>query len=139
MIFMNQRELQQKIIAYQLLQKQLEELKKQVMLIENKSLELELTGQAINDLNKTKKGNKVLMPMGNDFYAYGEVTCPEGMLVNIGSGIMIKKDIEASLKFLEEKKRDIEETNRSIQKSLNDTTSKMNIIALEIEKESKNK
>jgi len=137
MIFMEQRELQQKIVTYQLLQKHLEELKNQGLLLEKKAIDLEATRQAIDDLKKTKKDSETLIPLGNESYTYGKIIDLKKLLVDIGSGVFVKKDIESSLKLLGKKRQDIEKMSRELHIELNNTANNMNAIALEIEKTSK--
>ena len=128
-----EKDIQQKMIMYQLLQKHLEELKQQAMIIERKNLELEITKQSVKDIDALKKDNEILISLGSGFYGFGEFNDLKKILVDIGSGVFIKKTVGSASDILKGKGKEIEDLNKKLQHELNDVVTKMNEIAAEVE------
>jgi prefoldin alpha subunit len=126
-------ELQQKLIIYQLMQKRLEELQQQAMLIERRYAELEVARNTISDLEKTKKGGEMFFPLGSGVYAKGNVHEDKALMVELGAGLVSVKKPRAAQDFLEEKKKEIEASGKDLEKELKTTAEKMNEIAHQVQ------
>jgi prefoldin alpha subunit len=127
-------ELQQKMIVYQLMQKRLEELQQQAVLIERKYAELEVARNTISDLEKMKKGGEMFFPLGSGVYAKGNVHEDKTLMVELGAGLVSVKKPKAAQDFLEEKKKEIESEGGDLEKELKKTAEKMNEIAHQLQK-----
>ena len=136
---MNEEEIQQSLIAYQLMQRQMEELKQQIVLVERKFLELEASKQAIGDVSKLKEGHEVLIPLGSESYTYAKITKLENILVDVGAGIFVNKGIESAAGLIDKKKEELEKAHKEIQDQINNIASQMNVIAEKFEKDQQKK
>jgi prefoldin alpha subunit len=128
-------EIQQKMLVYQLLQSQLEQLKQQMVILENRLLEIESARQAIHDLKPSSTDKDTIIPLGSGFYVQGKI---EGgkILSDIGAGILSEKNNTAAVGLLEEKKDELEklkddtETNyNNVLKSINDMLPELQALA----------
>ncbi len=126
--------LQEKFVLYQVLQSRVEDLKKHIPGIQQKAMEYEATNQALFEINKIKKGNDLLVPLGSGFYTHSKVDSTEDIVVDIGAGVMAKKSLEDSLKFIEKKKKEIQSISEQLQFELNQIVGKMNEIGPELQK-----
>ncbi len=124
---------QGKIIMYQVLQAELEELKRQTLLIENRLLDIETTEHALNEMVKFKKDNETLVPLGSGCYAHGNIL-GSGVLLDIGAGLMVTKSVNSAKSFLEDRKEEIEEARKKIQVQMNEVVKNINKLTPEIEK-----
>lgn len=132
-----QREMQQKLILYQLLQRHLEELQQQAGLIERRYIELETTRQIVGDLEKHKDKADVMIPLGSGCFVNGTAEAAGKVLTEIGAGVFVRKTDEAITNFLEENKAYIEKSSDELRKEMENVIGKMNKIALEIQGMSK--
>jgi len=126
-------ELQQKLVIYQLMQKRLEELQQQAMIIEKKYAELEITKNTISDLEKSKAGNELFFPLGSGVYAKGSVHEDKTVMVELGAGLVSVKDTKSARDFLDKTKQDIEESGKNMENEIRTTAEKINAIAHELQ------
>ncbi|RLI97754.1 MAG: prefoldin subunit alpha, partial [Candidatus Aenigmatarchaeota archaeon] len=124
--------LQQKLVVYQLMQRRLEELQQQAMLIERKYKELETTKQTLGDMKKLKKTDEVFFPLGNGVYAKGNVSNDKKLFVELGAGLVTNKTPETATKFIEGKEKEMEKSAKEVQTEIEDTISKLNGIGEEL-------
>jgi len=126
-------EFQQKMVIYQLMQKRLEELQQQAMLIERKFVELETTKNTISDIEKTEKGRDLFFPLGSGVFVKGTASNDKSLMVELGAGLVSVKDTRAAKDFLEKKGKEIENSGKSLEKELKRTVEKLNEIALQLQ------
>jgi len=128
-----QQEMQQKLIILQLLQRRLEEMKQQEALIQNKMAELAVTQEGLEGIGKAAKKNDILVPIGSGMFTYATVTDTEQVIVDVGSGVMVEKDLKAADRFIEERKREIEGLEKELEKESGDLAEKITQLAEEIQ------
>ena len=126
------QELQQKLIVYQILQRHIEELQQQAMLLERRFAELESALRTISDVEKVKKGGEVLFPLGGGIYSKGSSVDSRSFMVDLGSGFVAKKSAADAKAFLEKKKEEIERLGENMQAEMKATVSKLNVAANEL-------
>ncbi len=130
----NQEELQQKFVLYQMLNQRLEEIKNHLDQVQHRMIELETTNQAIEDMSGIKNETEVLIPLGSGLYTYGKSFSVEKILVDIGAGVMVKKDVNDAKKKIEGNKKEIEQALESMQKEAAAIVNKMNELGEELQK-----
>jgi len=128
-----EKEMQEKFIIYQLMQKQLESFRGQAAELEKGFFETETTRQAIEDLKKINAENEIMIPLGSGFFVQGKITNRKGVLMSPGSSIMLEKDIKGGLEAVEKRKADIENASRDLQKQINEVVQKINELGPELE------
>ncbi len=130
----NQEELQQKFVLYQMLNQRLEEIKSHLDQVQQRMIELETTNQAVEDMSSIKKESEVLIPLGSGLYTYGKSSSVEKILVDIGAGVMVKKDVNDAKKKIEDNKKEVEHALESMQKEATAIVNKMNELGEELQK-----
>ena len=128
-----ENEIQEKVILYQLLQKQLEDMKSQALLIERKLMEFEISKKALSDTKTLKDGSEILIPVGSGTYIHGSAAPSKKVLIDIGANYMISKDISSSETVLESQKSDVEKLNDKLAHEVSEVVNKINTLAMEIE------
>jgi|GEM_PF-1036329 len=126
-------ELQQKMVIYQLMQKRLEELQQQAVLMERKFVELETTRNTISDIEKTEKGGDMFFPLGSGVFVKGKASSDKSLMVELGAGLVSMKDTKSANDFLEKKGKDIEDSGKDLEKELKKTVEKLNGIAHQLQ------
>ena len=127
-----QEAMQEKVILYQILQKHLESLTQNAVMIERRYEEIEATRMALEDIAKGKE-SEILVPLGSGFFTYGKITDSSKMLADTGAGVFMDKDPESSRRLLEERKQEIEKLAQDMQQEMADVSSRINGLALELE------
>lgn len=117
----NQKELQEKILAYRILQARLESIIKQRDLIVNKMVELQNTLATIDEVKKTEE--ETLFPLGSEAYVFGKPTNREKLIVEIGANVALEKTFEEGKKILSKRKDELEKTLAEIQKEISQLSS----------------
>ncbi len=122
------------LVLHQLLSRRLEQINEQAKLIEQRLLELETTGQALDDLKGLKGGEEILIPMGSGCYTYGRAGDSGRLLCDVGAGVMVSKSPGEAKKILEDKEAGIGSFSKALQKEANDAVEKMNEIGPELQR-----
>jgi prefoldin alpha subunit len=129
---MDEKELQEKLIVYQLLQRHLESLTQSAVLIERRYEEMEASGQALKDIEKSGQ-SEILIPLGSGLFTHGKSGDSRKLIVDAGAGIFLEKDMESAKELLEQKRQDIEKLAGSMQQEMIEVSSRLNSLAMEIE------
>ncbi|MBI2041326.1 MAG: prefoldin subunit alpha [DPANN group archaeon] len=87
-----QAELQQKYVALQMIEAQMKELQEELEKLEHRNQELVKLGQSLGEFSTGKPG-KSLSSVGMGIYAESELKNTKEVLVNVGSGILVKKQV----------------------------------------------
>lgn len=127
---MVEKELQEKVVAYRLLESRLEGLLKQRQAVASKLIEIDTTLSSIDEIEKSED---VLFPIGAEAYAFGKVTDKKKMIVEVGANVAIEKTIEGAKEVMNERKKDITAALNDIQEDVDKTSSMLEQLATEIQ------
>jgi prefoldin alpha subunit len=130
---MSEKESRQgKLVMYQLLQAELEELKRQALMVESRMIELGTTEHALSEMEGLVKGD-ALIPLGSGCYAHSSIKGP-WILLDIGAGVMVRRSMGSARTFLEERRAEIEKVGKNLQKQMEGVARSINELTPEIEK-----
>ena len=125
-----ERELQEKILAYRILESRLNSLLKQREIVVSRILEIQTTLESIDEIKKSK--NDILFPLGSEAYTKGEATSKNKLIVEIGAGIALEKTTKEGKKTLEKRKSEFESALDKIQSDITAISSRMDQLEPEI-------
>jgi len=108
-----QKELQENIMAYRLLEAKLDALVKQRDLVASKIMEISTTLDSIDELIKSKED--LLFPIGAEAFTFGKISDAKKIIIGIGMNVAIEKDVEDGKKILTERQKELEQALDSIQ------------------------
>jgi len=128
-----QKQLQQKMMEYQLMEERLKQIDQQRDFFIEKMVEIEQTKQAVEELEKNKEED-VLVPLGSGLFLPGKINKKEKMLIGIGSDIILEKDSEGINNILEQRKKILEDNLENIQNSMMQIAKEMQLLQKEIQK-----
>jgi prefoldin alpha subunit len=129
----SQEKLQESLLLFQLMEKQLEALKQQELMVEARMAELENTRSALEEIGKLKEDNETLTPLGSGFYAKARVTGKE-ILTELGASVMLEKGVKEALSFLDEKKKELDKADSQIKEQAEDIIVKLNELGPELQR-----
>lgn len=112
----------------------LQQLQKDFELIQRRLVELELIAneyrKAISSLEFLKNSEEninALISLGGGVYAYSDIKESKKVLLDIGSGVIVEKDVEGAIAFVKKRLEEVE-------KSSADTANTLKSIAVEAAK-----
>ena len=131
--------MQELYLKLQMVHEQIKEIEKQDQMFNNQLVELTSTIQSLDDFKKLKEGTEILVPLNRGMYAKAELKNNEKLLVNVGSNVTVKKDIESTKKLINEQITEITNVQQQMVMNLQQLTSQASLIEGEINKISSEK
>lgn len=129
-----QQEIQQKYMELQVLGQQINQMQKQIQLLENQSIELTLVEQGLEDIKNVKIGTKILVPISSGIFVKAELKDNEELLVNVGANVTVKKDIPSTKQLIKRQLDEIKKVQEETIVELQKLVIKANSIEEEINK-----
>lgn len=107
-------ELQKKYIALQMAKQQLESMMEQKNALDKRMAEMAITAEALEELEKTKKGEEIWSTLGSGTFIQSSVKDMSKVIVSVGAGVAIKKDRKKAVEILKSRMGEL----RSVEKEL---------------------
>ncbi len=131
--------MQELYLKLQMVHEQIKEIEKQDQMFNSQLVELTSTIQSLDDFKKLKEGTEILVPLNRGMYAKAELKNNNGLLVNVGSNVTVKKDIESTKKLINEQIAEITKVQQQMVINLQQLSSQAALIEKEINKISSEK
>lgn len=96
----DQKQLNEKYMELQILEQQLKQVNQQLHNLDSQLLELQRIEDNLGDLSKTKKDTELLVALGGGVFSKAELKDNKTVLINVGSNIVVEKDIPSSKKII---------------------------------------
>jgi prefoldin alpha subunit len=125
------KELEEKVLAYRILEAKLDSLLKQRNMIASKLIEIQTTLESINEIEKSKE--EVLFPLGSEAYTFGKVMDKKKIIVEIGANIALEKTIEEGKETLKKRKLELENALDTTQKNIMEISSSLGQLGPQIQ------
>ena len=103
---MSEKELQEKLMTYRVLEARLEGLVKQRDMVVNKIIELQTTLQSIDDLEKSD--SEILFPIGGNAFKSAKIVDKDKIIVEIGANVALEKTTEEGKAVISKRKNELE-------------------------------
>ncbi len=95
-----QKEMQEHMISLQILDHQLKQGQKQLMVIEQQATELEAVFEGLNELATSSVGSELFVPLSAGIFVKAELKEVKDVLVNVGSSVAVKKSLAEAKELL---------------------------------------
>ena len=82
---------EQKYFMLQMIDAQIKEIEKQIMELEQRSAEISSLKSSLKALGDSKNNSKSFSSLGLGIYTESEIKNTKDVLVNVGSGVLVKK------------------------------------------------
>jgi len=86
--------------------------------------EVTLAYNTLEGMKKLQNGEDTLIPVGAGSYIRMQVTDSKKLVMGIGAGVAIEKDVESSVEELKGRLQDLDKARTSIQQQLDQTASR---------------
>ncbi|MDI6826106.1 MAG: prefoldin subunit alpha [Candidatus Aenigmarchaeota archaeon] len=118
------KEIQGKLIRYQILDGRIKALLKRRELLIAKILEIETTLSTIEEIEKNKE-SEILLPFGSNVHVPGTLKDIKKMIVELGANMAIEEDVEETKKILEKRKNIINDGLRITENEITSLSNEM--------------
>lgn len=120
---LNEEEMQQKYMQFQMFQQQIEQVSQHLEMLNRQEAELNNSINAIQELEKAQLGNEILTPIATGVFVKTELKDNKTMIVGVGSDTAVEKKAPEVIKYLEDQmnilKGNIIEANTVLQELSN--------------------
>ncbi len=112
-------EKEQALMQIRAMQEEAQKIEEQIIELERRKMELDIVMLGIDAISKQDSGDS-LIPVGSGVFVEGKITNQKEVLLNIGSNIVLRKNIPDAKKTLEEQIKEIDELKKTLQKDLSE-------------------
>ena len=130
----SEREIQEKIAILQYLQGEAETLQRRIVELELIENEYRKTLETLEFFDSIDGEIEALMNLGGGVFAYVDVKNSKKMLVDIGSGVVVEREVKDAIEFVEKKIKKIEETMQNLTEKLQQVVAQASKIQEELAK-----
>ena len=102
-------EAQEKYMEFRLVQQQLQQLTGHVEQMNQQAAELEISINAIREVEKTPAGNEFLAPVANGIFVAGELKDTKKLIINVGSNVTVEKTPAEVIELLQKQRMEVVE------------------------------
>lgn len=125
-----QNEMQQAYMELQMVNQQIKQNQQQTQAVDEQTNELIIAIDNLNELKNTKKGSKMLVPLTQGIFAKASLIDNDEVVVNVGAGTSVKKDVDATKMLLEDQLKNI----RDVKIQITSNTEQLMASVISIEK-----
>ena len=113
----DQKNIQEKLVRYQVLEGRINALIKRRDLLINKILEIETTLSSIKEIEKNKEG-EIFLPLGSSVHIHGTLKKTKKMIVELGADIAVERNVEETKNILEKRKSILNSSLQAIEREM---------------------
>jgi len=125
-----EKELQEKILVFRLLESRFENMVKQRDVLASKIVELQTT---LNTIDEMKTGDDVLFSLGSSAYAKGKLSDKNKIIVEVGAGVVLEKGLDEAKQILSSRANEIQRVLMKIQREISEISSELERLEPEIQ------
>ena len=103
----NEQDWQQKYQLFQQLQEQIEQISHHIGLFNQQNMDIDISKEALQDIEKTKQGTEILAPIANGIFVKSSLQDNQKLIVNVGAKVNVEKTIPEVIELLEKQKVEI--------------------------------
>ena len=127
---MDEKELQEKIELYRLLEARVNGMMKQRELVMNKMLEIKTTMGSLSEMEKSQ--GEILFPIGSEAWSSTKVLDKDRIIVEIGAGVAVEKSFAQAKDVLDKRIAELETAVEEINRELSLNAEKLEKLGPEI-------
>ncbi len=128
------RRLESALAEFEQSQALLEVLKGQIALLTNSMSEVSTTAETIKNLRKLESGAEILVPIGSDSFVRAKLPSLDKIMTGVGAGVVVERDPEETIKFLETRTAEISKTIQELRARLESLGERIESLRPEIER-----
>jgi prefoldin alpha subunit len=123
---------QEKLVILQQLQAEAEVIQRKIVELEIIDSQLEKTIESLEFFNSLDGSVEALMNLGGGVFAYVDVKNAKKMLVDVGAGIVVEKEVSEAIEFLKKKREIIQQNVSNLEQLLQQIVERARIVQQEL-------
>ncbi len=127
-----ERAIQERLIFLEELRKEAEGIQARIVEVQLLKEELNRTIESLEFFEKAEGDVEALLNLGGGVFAYVDVKNSRKMLVDVGAGVVVEKEVKDAIETLRNKKQNVEETEKKLRDLLNQIAGQMEKLQREI-------
>ena len=127
-----ERAIQERLIFLEELRKEAEGIQARIVEVQLLKEELNRTIESLEFFEKAEGDVEALLNLGGGVFAYVDVKNSRKMLVDVGAGVVVEKEVKDAIETLRNKKQNVEETEKKLRDPLNQIAGQMEKLQREI-------
>ena len=108
------KDAKEKVMEFQLLQQQLEQMQKYLEEIELKLLEFHKTKESLSEMASLRSGSEAFIPLAQGIFAQGKIDETSTLLVNVGADIAVTKTIPQVKELIDKQVTELSEVKEQL-------------------------
>jgi len=129
-----EKEVEERLLILQQLQNEAEAIQRRIVELELVDSQLEKTIESLEYFNSLDDGVEALMNLGGGVFAYVDVKSAKKMLVDVGAGVVIEKEVGEAIEFLKKKREIIRKNVTNLEQILQQIVDRARQIQMELAK-----
>jgi len=129
---LNERDVQERLVVLQHLQCEAEAVQRKIVELEIIDSQLEKTIESLEFFNSLDGNVEALMNLGGGVFAYVDVKNAKKMLVDVGAGVVVEKEVGDAIEFLKKKRDAIQQDVTKLEGLLNQIIERARVIQQEL-------
>jgi len=109
---------EERYLILQQLQNEAEAIQRKIVELEIVDSQLEKTIESLEYFKSLDDGVEALMNLGGGVFAYVDVKNAKKLLVDVGAGVVVEKDVGDAIEFLKKKRNDIKKSVTNLEQVL---------------------
>jgi len=134
-----EKEVEEKLYILQQLQSEAEAIQRKIIELEIVDSQLEKTIESLEYFNSLDGSVEALMNLGGGIFAYVDVKNAKKMLVDVGAGVVVEKEVGEAIEFLKKKRELIQKNVTNLEQVLQQIVEKARQIQIELAKKEEEK
>ena len=134
-----EKEVEEKLYILQQLQSEAEAIQRKIIQLEIVDSQLEKTIESLEYFNSLDGSVEALMNLGGGIFAYVDVKNAKKMLVDVGAGVVVEKEVGEAIEFLKKKRELIQKNVTNLEQVLQQIVEKARQIQIELAKKEEEK
>lgn len=127
-----ERAIQERLIFLEELRKEAEGIQARIVEVQLLKEELSRTIESLEFFEKAEGDVEALLNLGGGVFAYVDVKNSKKMLVDVGAGVVVEKEVKEAIETLRNKKQNVEETEKKLRELLTQIAGQMEKLQREI-------
>ena len=116
-----EEEIRRALAELQALRELAESMRSRINVVESFINELKAAGEAIKAIRDVGENATILVPVGGDSFIRAKVEDMSKVLVGVGAGVVLEKDVEDALNYLGERVAELEKISVDLRRRLAET------------------
>jgi len=116
-----EEEIRRALAELQALRELAESMRSRINVVESFINELKAAGEAIKAIRDVGENATILVPVGGDSFIRAKVENMSKVLVGVGAGVVLEKDVEDALNYLGERVAELEKISVDLRRRLAET------------------